>query len=420
MIASIWPSFGTKPSMTKSIAMGGTVNYLIAFILFWLGSLPFIWFPVHKIRHLFTVKAVVAPTAGIALFIWALVKAGGAGTIIHEPATAKGSVLAWAIITGIMGAVSNFATLIVNAPDFARFARKPGDALWPQLITIPVGFGLTSFIGIIVGSSSAVIYPELGATWNPLDLLKEFITHGDNGVGSAGARAGTFLIAAAFVLAQLGTNLAANSISAGTDMTALLPRYVSIRRGGYVCALIGLAICPWQFLTSSSNFTTYLSAYSVFLSSIAGPMISDYYFVRKGYLEVHNLYSADPKGPYYGVCGFQWRGWVSYLCGVLINMVGFVGACGISVPKGATYIYNVNFFSGFIVSAGMYWILCLISPVPACSPTGSWFEVHDVEEHDADIVLGKETDEHGSRRSSVDVESNGFFKKKMAAISKAL
>jgi len=64
-------------------------------------------------------------------------------------------------------------------------------------------------------------------------------------------------------------------------MTALLPRYINIRRGGYVCAAIGLAMCPWNLLSSTNNFTTYLSAYSVFLSSIAGVIISDYYFVRK-------------------------------------------------------------------------------------------------------------------------------------------
>jgi cytosine/uracil/thiamine/allantoin permease len=91
MILAIWPSFGTKPSLTKEIAMGGTVNYLIGFILFWAGSLPFIWFPVHKVRHLFTVKAVVAPTAGIAFLIWALVRAGGAGEIIHQPAKVHGN-----------------------------------------------------------------------------------------------------------------------------------------------------------------------------------------------------------------------------------------------------------------------------------------------------------------------------------------
>lgn len=412
--------------MTKSIAMGGTVNYLISFILFWLGSLPFIWFPVHKIRHLFTVKAVVAPTAGIAFLIWALVKAGGAGEIIHQKNTAHGSTLAWAFIAGIMSAVSNFATLIVNSNDFSRFASKPSDAFLPQLFTIPMGFGLTSLIGILVGSSSAVIYPSLGAQWNPLDLLQAFITDGHmtSGVGSHGSRAGVFFIAAAFVVAQIGTNIAANSVSAGTDMTALLPRYLNIRRGGYICAIIGICICPWQFLDSSSNFTTYLSAYSVFLSSIAGPMVADYYFVRKGYLELHNLYSSDKKGPYYGHHGLQWRGYVAYICGVLINIVGFAGACGAKVPIGATYIYRVDFFAGFIVSAGVYWLLCIIRPIPACSPTGTFFEVHDVIDHDTSLVVGKETEEGLESLDHLDSDAQdgkgGFFKNKMAAFSKSI
>lgn len=127
---------------------------------------------------------------------------------------------------------------IVNDPDFARFARKPRDALWSQLITIPVGFAVTSFIGIIVSSSSNVIYGQ--PIWNPLTLLSNFLIG-----ASSGERFGVFVIATAFALAQLGTNIAANSVSAGTDMTALLPRYLNIRRGGYICAAVGLAMCPW-------------------------------------------------------------------------------------------------------------------------------------------------------------------------------
>ena len=373
--------------------MGGTVNYVIAFVLFWVGSLPFIWFPVHKIRHLFTVKSIVAPIGGIALFIWCIVRAGGVGPIVKQGSTATGSKLAWGVIAGIMSAVSNFATLIVNDPDFARFASRPSAALWPQAITIPMGFGLTSFIGIIAGSASAVIYPDKGATWNPLELLKNFITHGEvGGVGSAGDRAGTFLIAACFVVAQLGTNIAANSISAGTDLTALMPRFLNIRRGGYVCAVIGICICPWQFLTSASNFTTYLSAYSVFLSSIAGPMIIDYYFVRKGYLQIRDLYNAENDGPYYGIFGIQWRGYVAYICGILINVVGFAGAVGTPVPMGATYIYRLNFFTGFIVSGLVYYLLCRFFPVPALSPTGKWFEVGD-QVRNPSLVYGADVED---------------------------
>lgn len=394
MIASIWPSFGHSDAMNAELAMGAKVNYMISFIIFWVGSLPFIWFPPQTIRHLFTFKSIVAPIGGLALFGWALGRAGGGGPIIREPATAEGSQLAWGIIAGVMSAVSNFATLIVNDPDFARFASKPSDALWPQGITIPMGFGLTSFVGIIAGSASAVIYPGYGAVWNPLDLLRFFIQDGPNnpgGVGSSADRAGVFFIAATFVVAQLGTNIAANSISAGTDLTALLPRFINIRRGGYVCAIVGIAICPWQFLTSASNFTTYLSAYSVFLSSIAGPMICDYYFVRKGYLQIRDLYNGESSGAYWGIAGIQWRGYVAYICGIIINVVGFAGAIGTDVPIGATYIYRLNFFSGFIVSALVYYILAKISPMPAMSPTGKWLEVGD-EIRNPSLVYGSEGD----------------------------
>jgi NCS1 family nucleobase:cation symporter-1 len=240
------------------------------------------------------------------------------------------------------------------------------------MITIPVGFAVTSFIGIIVSSSSTVIYGE--AIWNPLDLLSKFLDE-----GGSGQRFGVFVIAMAFTLAQLGTNIAANSVSAGTDMTALLPRYINIRRGGYVCAIVGLAMCPWNLLSSSNNFTTYLSSYSVFLSSIAGVLICDYYWVRKGYLEVKELYDARKTGPYYYTWGCNWRGYTAYICGILINIVGFVDAIDVdhkyNIPIGARYIYNLNFFVGFIISSGTYWLLSHFFPVPACAD--HWMEVGD-------------------------------------------
>ncbi|KAL2000265.1 hypothetical protein VTN02DRAFT_3328 [Thermoascus thermophilus] len=342
-----------------------TKNFL-SFFLFWLLSLPAIWFPVHKIRHLFTAKAYFAPVAGVAFFAWAIHRAHGIGPIVHQPNVVHGSDLAWAVVKGIMSSIANFATLIVNDPDFSRFANRPRSALWSQLVTIPVGFALTSFIGIIVSSSSSVIFGQ--AIWNPLDLLTKFLEG-----ASSSERFGVFVISTAFALAQLGTNIAANSVSAGTDMTALLPRFINIRRGGYVCAAVGLAMCPWHLMSSSNTFTTALSAYSVFLSSIAGVIVSDYYLVRRGFLDIQALYSARKRGPYFYVCGFSWHGYAAYLCGILINIVGFVGAVGRAVPVGAQYVYNVNFFGGFLVSAAMYYLFTRLVPVPATSD--SWREV---------------------------------------------
>lgn len=71
-----------------------------------------------------------------------------------------------------------------------------------------------------------------------------------------------------------------------------------------------------------------------------------------------------------------------------------------SIPTlGATYLYNLNFFGGFIVAAAIYWILCKIKPIPACSDI--WREVdNDVEydEDDVDDDVSDERDEGRGRR----------------------
>lgn len=46
----------------------------------------------------------------------------------------------------------------------------------------------------------------------------------------------------------------------------------------------------------------------------------------------------------------------------------------------AEYIYNFNFFGGFIISALVYWGLCRVLPIPACSD--EWLEV----DYDGDDV----------------------------------
>lgn len=369
-----------------------TTFSFLGFFLFWLFALPFIWFPPHKIRHLFTVKAYVAPLAGILFLVWTLVKCNGVGPIIHQKSTKHGSEFAWLFVESVMNSLANFATLIVNAPDFARFARKPSFSMKYIVYTasIPICFSTTALIGILIGSASTVLY---GApTWSPLDVLSNFLRDDY----SSASRAGVFFISAAFALAQLGTNISANSLSFGTDVTAILPRFLNIRRGGYICAFLALAVCPWKLNSSSSKFTTYLSAYSVFLSSIAGVVACDYFYVRRGYLKLTHLYSLfapenpdEPSFYKFNKIGCNWRAYVAYICGILPNIVGFVGATGTHVvPIGATEVYRLNFFMGFCSAFLVYAILCYISPMPGIpdvQPFGKgwyeeWQEVEDFEQ----------------------------------------
>src|SRR5258705_11679085 len=106
-----------------------------------------------------------------------------------------------------------------------------------QLIIIPVIFTFCSFVGIAVTSAGMALYGEI--LWDPLRL----IDHWDN-------RAAAFFASFAFAITTLGTNVSANSLCAGNDMTALCPKYINIRRGQVICAFLGgLALCPWGILS---------------------------------------------------------------------------------------------------------------------------------------------------------------------------
>ena len=100
---------------------------------------------------------------------------------------------------------------------------------------------------------------------------------------------------------------------------------------------------PWNLLKSSNDFTSYLSAYSVFLSSIAGVMvcsiryfcfftgtnedqITEYYLIRRGHFRIADLYVTRKDGWYWYTLGINFRAYAAYIGGILINVVGFAGA----------------------------------------------------------------------------------------------
>jgi hypothetical protein len=61
-------------------------------------------------------------------------------------------------------------------------------------------------------------------------------------------------------------------------------------------------------------------------------------------------------------------------------------------------IYRLNFFTGFIVSGGVYYILCRFFPVKAQNPVGRWMEVGDYD--DPSLVYGADDDTTAGPTSS--------------------
>ncbi|KAG2343066.1 hypothetical protein BDR05DRAFT_1059880 [Suillus weaverae] len=330
-------------------------------------------------RHFFLAIPILMPMASITFLIWCVVKAHGIGPIVHQPSKLHGSKLAWAMVVSSMSCIANKVTLVTNAPDFASRARTPSAALYPQLFTFPLTASFVCLIGILVSSSSQAIYGTV--IWSPMQLLGNFLN--DN--PSNATRFGVWFISASFVIAQMGcvkynvTNISANSVSAGCDLTALFPRFINFRRGGYIAAAVGLAMCPWNIMKNSNEFTSYLSAYTVFQSSIAGVMVTEYYIIRKGHYNVKDLYNIEKGSWYWYTYGINFRAYTAYIAGILINVVGFAGATGRIVPLAATRIYELSFFTGFGVSALVYWALNRAFPVVGAADTFKEIDVSGYE-----------------------------------------
>lgn len=125
--------------------------------------------------------------------------------------------------------------LFTRYSDFSRYARerkdgKPNRAQYIQLPFLPIIFTICGVMGIITTSASYIVYGQY--YWNPLDIVNEWLANGHAG------RAAAFFAALSWYIAQVGTNITANSISAANDMTVLCPKYINIRRGCVIAAII--------------------------------------------------------------------------------------------------------------------------------------------------------------------------------------
>ncbi|CDS00737.1 hypothetical protein [Sporisorium scitamineum] len=419
VLESIAPSYRNIPNHLPE-SSGITSKDFLSFFLFSLISLPLACLHPSKIRFFFNFKAVVVPIAAIAFFVWSIVDAKGVGSIVHQPAKLHGSKFGWQFMASLMSCISNMATLALNIPDISRMAKDKRSVTWSQFLAIPLTFSLTSFLGIIIASSSQVIYGEL--IWNPVDLLGQRLTVDP----SSGARAGVFFIAFAFIIGQIGVNIAANSLSAGHDLAAACPRYINIRRGSILCCIVGFVYCPYNLLKDSNNFATYLSAYSLFLSSISGTMMADYYIVKRGLLDMPSLFSASSgktEGAphmYHYWHGLNFRAFAAYIAGIAMSVAGFAGVLGANVSETANRMYIIAYPLGFLVSGMVYIALCEVWPVPGGVSIREHKQFLEPESWEADMIegsdLAKELPSESSQTGSDDVErSSADYKGGVAA-----
>ncbi|CAI7643936.1 unnamed protein product [Penicillium manginii] len=218
----------------------------------------------------------------------------------------------WAFMFGITAILGSWGSGTLGQSDWTRYAKRRFAPTLSQLIASPLTIAATATIGIIVTSASRDI---MGGEieWNPIYLLADIQDFYES---SPGVRAAVFFASIGMVFSQFSISVVLNSVSCGMDMAGLWPRYINIRRGGYIMACVGIAVQPWQLLSTAEKFLSVLSGFGVFMAPATGIMLADYHIVRKHKLKIGDLYSGDSSSIYWFDDGVNWRAFVAFLAGM--------------------------------------------------------------------------------------------------------
>jgi NCS1 family nucleobase:cation symporter-1 len=181
------------------------------------------------------------------------------------------------------------------------------------------------------------------------------------------------------VIAQVSTNMAANVVSPSFDFSNLSPRQISFRTGGLITAFIGIISFPWKLYEDVGAYIfTWLVGYGSLLASFLAVMLFDYWFLRRGRLDLPALYVASDRSPYWYSGGYNWRALVAVAAGVLPVLPGFLHAATteggvVADPDFFDQLYRYGVFVAFGISAVAYVGLTLAakrSPAPAAAMEG--------------------------------------------------
>ncbi|POR39408.1 Uncharacterized protein TPAR_00411 [Tolypocladium paradoxum] len=362
------PQFESRIPNTIPADTGMTSAQFVSYVAFSALSLPFLWIRPHRLQRFFHVASAATVTFFLALLIWALATMGPAGfgsTIRSDrtiPPTGGPGSAAWLMAYGVMSTVGSIAAGILNQSDYARLATRPRDAIWGQALAYPLYCTFASVLGTLVVAATQNRFGG-DAIWNPPALFVRLLQQDDG----AGTRAAVFFSGLALVTSQLGINIPGNALAGGIDLSSTFPRYINIRRGAYLTALISPAVNPWRLVSTATVFLTVLSSYGVFLAPMTGLMAAAYIVVCRGKVKVDDLYRGDTGAIYWYSHGVNWRAPVAWLVGVVPCLPGFISHVNgsVKVTDGAVQLFYLNYLYGFLASAVVYALLHWAFPAPA-------------------------------------------------------
>ncbi|KAK2863707.1 hypothetical protein FQN49_004070 [Arthroderma sp. PD_2] len=360
-IRAIWPSIDDIPN-TIPASTGMTLPTFVGFVVFSVIQVPFLMLGPGRLKYILHVGAIGGFICQLVLVVWAGATKGpeGFGEVLSSTNKLANGDAGWIFLLGVGTTMSSITAGTLSIGDYARFARNRSAGIWSQ------GMGaFPTWIANVFGMLTiAATQKRYGA---PLWSVASLLTAMQDADSSSKTRVGIFFCAFVFGITQLVLNISGNSFCGGTDMSTLLPKYINIRRGQVITAILGTVINPWYLLSGALVFISVLSSYVVFLQPFIGIAAAHYFILQKRRIKVSDLYVTGNQSIYWYNFGVNWRTVLSWAVGVFPHLPGLVHAVNpkITVTAGASQLYYIASITGFVIPFTLTVLLDYAVPIQA-------------------------------------------------------
>lgn len=335
VLLKFWPSLTplTVPHFVGLSALGW-----ICFAVMWCLQAMVFWRGMRTIQAFIDIAGPAVYIVMLALAIWIISQTGWQGiSLTLSEKSLSTSQQTWQMITAVSLVVSYFSGPLLNFGDFARYGKSMKEVRRGNRWGLPFNFLLFSVITVIIVSGTKSLYGQM--ITDPI----ETVAHTGNGLVMA-------LALLTMITATVGINIVANFVSPAFDFSNCAPQKISFRMGGMIAAVGSVLLTPWNLFQSPELIHYSLDVLGAFIGPLFGILLCDFYLIKRGNIEVDELFNASKNGRYWYQGGVNLRAIAALVPAVVIGLV-------ISFIPSLHAVANFSWFIGVGIAGAAHYML---------------------------------------------------------------
>lgn len=304
LLTAVWPQVA---AYDHNSVLGLSSLGWMCFVAIWLAQLVILAYGMEMVRRYegFAGPVILLTVASLAVYMYVKADARIAWSVA-EPLT--GYEMWRNIFAGGALWLAIYGTLVLNFCDFARSSPCRKTIRVGNFWGLPVNILVFAVITVVLSGAQFQINGQI------IDSPTQIVaTIADT----------TFLVLGclAFLIVTVAVNIMANFVAPAFVLSNLAPRHLNFRRAGLISATLAVMILPWNLYNSPIVIVYFLSGLGALLGPLYGVIMSDYWLLRKGCINVPELYSEKPSGAYHYSRGVNLRALAAFLPAAVLAIV---------------------------------------------------------------------------------------------------